>query len=61
MKLELAKHFKVGEWETVKLATRFASIKPVKQEDFCGAIALTHFVEKLLRLTLTVFKEQRYL
>ena len=28
--------------------TRFTSIKPVKQEDFCGAIALTYFAENCL-------------
>ena len=30
--------------------TRFPSIRPVKQEDFCGAIALTYFVENCLDL-----------
>ena len=30
--------------------TRFTSIKLVKQEDFCGAIALTYFVENCLDL-----------
>ena len=49
------------EWEIAKFATRFTSIKLVKQEDFCGAIALAHFAEKLLRFTLPVFKEQRRL
>ena len=47
----------MGEREAVKFATRFKSIRLVKQEDFCGAIGLTYFVEKLLRFTLTVFKE----
>ena len=50
----------MGEWETVKFATRFTSIRLAKQEDFCRAIALTYFVEKLLRFTLTVFKERRH-
>ena len=31
--------------------TRFTSIKFVKQEDFCGAIALTLFVENCLNLS----------
>ena len=59
MKLELALHFKVGEMEAVKFATRFTSIRLMRQEDFCRAIALIYFVEKLLRFTLTVFKERR--
>ena len=50
MKLELAQHFKVGEREAVKFATRFTSISFVKKEDFCGAIALTYFVENCLDL-----------
>ena len=33
--------FKMGEREAVKFATRFMSVRLVKQEDFCGAIALT--------------------
>ena len=32
--------------------TRFTSIKLVKEEDFCGTIALTHFVENCLDLPL---------
>ena len=32
--------------------TRFTSIRLVKQEDFCGAIALTYFVENCLDLLL---------
>ena len=32
--------------------TTFTSIKLVKQEDFCGAIALTYLVENCLDLTL---------
>ena len=45
--------------EAVKFATRFTSIRLMRQEDFCRAIALIYFVEKLLRFTLTVFKERR--
>ena len=51
----------MGDWEIVKFATKFMGIKLVKQEHFCGAIALTYFVEKLLRFTLTVFIEGRHL
>ena len=50
MKLELAQHFKVGEREAVQFTTRFTSIRLVKQEDLCGAIALTYFVENCLDL-----------
>ena len=32
--------------------TRFTSIRLVKQEDFCGAIALIYFVENCLDLSL---------
>ena len=32
--------------------TRITSIKLVKQEDFCGTIALTYFVENCLYLLL---------
>ena len=38
-------HFKVGDWEADKFATRFTSIRLVKQKDVCGAITLTYFVE----------------
>ena len=38
-----ATHFKVEEWER-------DSIRIVKQEDFCGAIALIYFVENCLDL-----------
>ena len=61
MKLKIAEHFKVAEWETVKFATRFTCCRFVKQEDFYGVIALIYFVEKLLSFTLTVFKERRRL
>ena len=61
LKLELASHFNIGEWERVKLATRFASIWLAKEKDFCGAIALDYFFENLLRFTLTLFKERRHL
>ena len=53
--------FKVGKREAGKSAARFTSIRLVKQEDFCGAIALTYFAKKLLRFTLTVFKERKHL
>ena len=43
----------VGESETVKKCeTRFTSIRLVKQEDFCGAMALTCFVEKIAQIYL---------
>ena len=51
----------MGEREAVRFATGFTSIRLVKQEDFFGAIALTYFVAKLVRFTLTVFKERRHL
>ena len=47
LKLELAWYFKVGEWEIVTFATRFTSIRLVKQKGFCRAIALAYFVEKI--------------
>ena len=46
MTFELFYDFKTGEWELVKFVTRFTSIRLVKQEKFCGAIA---FYLKLLR------------
>ena len=46
MKFKLFYDFKTGEWELVKFVTRFTSIRLVKQEKFCGAIA---FYLKLLR------------
>ena len=48
----------VGDWKTVKMQLDSLVIRLLKQEDFCGAIALSYFVEKLLKFTLTVFKEQ---
>ena len=52
LKLELASHFNVGEWEweTVKFATRFTSIWLAKEKDFCGAIALDYFLKTYLDL-----------
>ena len=35
----------VGEWKTVKIQLDSLVIRLLKQEDFCGAIALTNFVE----------------
>ena len=40
----------VGEWERVKIAARFKSIRLMKQEYFYVVIALTHFVENCLDL-----------
>ena len=40
----------MGEWETVKFATRFKSMRLMKQENFYVGIALTHFVEICLDL-----------
>ena len=42
--------FMVGEWKTVKIQLDSRVIRLLKQEDFCGAIALTYFVEKCLDL-----------
>ena len=41
----------VGEWKTVKMQLDLRAIRLLKQEDFCGAIALTYFVENCLDLT----------
>ena len=38
--------------ETQTSLTRFTSIKLAKQDDFCGAIARTYFVENCLDLLL---------
>ena len=35
----------VGEWKTVKMQLDSRVIRLLKQEDFCGAITLTYFVE----------------
>ena len=40
----------VGEWKTVKMQLDSRVIRLLKQEDFCGAIGLTYFVEKCLDL-----------
>ena len=40
----------VGEWKTVKIQLDSQVIRLLKQEDFCGAIALTYFVENCLDL-----------
>ena len=40
----------MGECEAVKFETRFSSIRLMKQEDFCVAIALAYFVENCLDL-----------
>ena len=45
----------MGEWETVKFATRFTSIRLIKQENFLGPTEITYFVENCLEFTLTVF------
>ena len=47
--------FMAGEGKTVKIQLDSRVIRLLKQEDFCGAIALTYFVEKCLDLL------QRYL
>ena len=51
LKLELAEQFKVGEWVTFKFATRFTSIRLVKQEGFCGVTALNLLVQNCLDLS----------
>ena len=40
----------VGEWKEVKKQLDSRVIRLLKQEDFCGAIALTYFVENSLDL-----------
>ena len=35
----------VGKWKTVKMQLDSRVIRLLKQEDFCGAITLTYFVE----------------
>ena len=42
--------FMAGEWKTVKMRLDSRVIRLLKQEDFCGAIGLTYFVEKCLDL-----------
>ena len=40
----------VGKWETVDMQQDSRVVILLKQEDFCGAIALTYFVENCLDL-----------
>ena len=40
----------VGEREAVKMQLDLRVIRLLKQEDFCGATALTYFVENCLDL-----------
>ena len=40
----------VGEWKAVKMQLDSRVIRLLKQEDICGAIALTYFVENCLDL-----------
>ena len=40
----------VGEWKTAKMQLDSGVIRLLKQEDFCGTIALTYFVENCLDL-----------
>ena len=40
----------VGEWKTVKMQLDSRVIRLLKQEDFCGAIALSYFLENSLDL-----------
>ena len=42
--------FTVGEWEIVEMKLDSRVIILLKQEDFCGAIALTYFVKNCLDL-----------
>ena len=41
LKLKLAWHFMIGEWETVKIQLDSRVIRLLKQENFCGELALT--------------------
>ena len=50
LKLELAQHFMVGEWKSVKMQLDSRVIRLLKQEDFCGAIALIYFLENCVDL-----------
>ena len=50
LKLELAQHFMVGEWKSVKMQLDSRVIRLLKQEDFRGTIALTYFVKNYLDL-----------
>ena len=40
----------VGEWKAVKMQLDSREVRLLKQEDFCGAIAITYFVENCLDL-----------
>ena len=40
----------IGQWKTVKMQLGSRVIRLLKQEDFCGAIAVTYFVENCLDL-----------
>ena len=40
----------VGKWKTVKMQLGSRVIRLLKQEDFCGAIAIAYFVENYLDL-----------
>ena len=40
----------VGEWKAVKMQPDSQVIRLLKQENFCGAIELTYFVENCLDL-----------
>ena len=48
----------VGEWKTVKMQLDSRVIRLLKQEDFCGAIALTYFVENCLDLPLQYLRNE---
>ena len=40
----------VGEWEIIEMQLDSGVIRLLKQKDFCGAIALSYFVENDLDL-----------
>ena len=42
--------FMAGEWKTVKMRLDSRVIRLLKQEDFCGAIALIYFLENCVDL-----------
>ena len=46
--LPLAAETRTREWEKVKFVSRFTNVRLVNQEDFCGAIPPTYFVENCL-------------
>ena len=41
----------VGKWKAVKIQLESGVIRLLKQEDFCGAITITYFVENCRYLT----------